>query len=578
MTQKTADTTTAPPSKIEQLKRESQGLMGELDKEILDPTTSHISEQAMQVLKFHGSYQQDDRDERKERKKQQRERAWQFMIRTRTPGGRLTAAQYLALDELASTYANQTLRVTTRQGIQFHGVEKASLKPLIRALNEHLVTTQAACGDVARNVMTCPVADLLPGDGPPFDYQALAAQVSDRLLPESTAYYELWLDGEKVLADGRHIKIQQQRDESLYGPTYLPRKHKIGIGLPHDNCIDVYTHDLALEAVVQAGALRGFNLLAGGGLGYTHNKPETFARLSERVGFLPPEEALRVLETATTIYRDFGDRSNRRHARMKYILADRGVEWFREELGQRLGAPLAPPVEIAHYDVCDHLGWHRQADGNWMVGIWIENGRVQDVEGSPTRTGLREIVRAVRPEVRLTAHHNIILTHITSDDRPRVEALIQQYGLVTGSEPISELRRYAMACPALPTCGLAVAESERYLPALIGELEARGLGKERVWIRMSGCPNSCSRPTTGEIGLVGRSMGLYQVFLGGSFAGTRLARLYRSQVREHELADVLEGLITRWRSERQPDEAFGDWANRVFGEAGELHEWGAATA
>ncbi|NJK79035.1 MAG: NADPH-dependent assimilatory sulfite reductase hemoprotein subunit [Chloroflexaceae bacterium] len=574
--QNTTDSTVL--SKVERIKRESQGLMGELAAELHDPNRSHLSDEAIQVLKFHGSYQQDDRDERKVRQHNKRERAWQFMIRTRTAGGRLTAEQYLALDELASTYANDTLRITTRQGIQFHGVEKSSLKPLIRALNEHIVTTQAACGDVARNVMTCPVADLLPGDGTAFDYQALAAQVSDRLLPESTAYYELWLDGEKILADGTHIKIQQQRDESLYGPTYLPRKHKIGIGLPHDNCIDVYTHDLALEAVLEDGQLRGFNLLVGGGLGYTHNKPETFARLSDRAGFLPPEQALAVLETATTIYRDFGDRTNRRHARMKYIVADRGIAWFREELARRLGAPLADPVAVTQHDVCDHLGWQQQADGNWLVGIWIENGRVKDAVDQPTRSGIREIVQTVRPEVRLTAHHNIILTHIAPADKPRVEALIAQYGLVIDSAPISNLRRYAMACPALPTCGLAVAESERYLPALIGELEARGLGNEQIWIRMSGCPNSCSRPTTAEVGLVGRSMGLYQVYLGGSFAGTRLARLYRGEVREHDLADLLESLIVRWRTERLPNEAFGDWSDRVLGGAGELQAWGAPSS
>ncbi len=565
-------------SKAEQLKQQSNGLMGVLADEISDTTSDHVSEAAYQLLKFHGSYQQDDRDQRQQRKQQKLDRAWQFMVRTRCPGGRMTAEQYLICDELATAYANQTLRITTRQGIQFHGIGKAHLKPLIRALNERLVTTYGACGDVARNVLTCPVADLLPGYGHlhgngqqhGFDYQALARQISDRLLPESTAYYELWLDGEKILSDGTHVKVQQQRDESFYGPRYMPRKHKIGIGLPHDNCVDLFTHDLALEAVIdEQGSLRGFNLVAGGGLGSTHGKAETFPRLGDRIGFLPPEQALLVLETATAIYRDYGDRTNRRHARLKYVLEDRGVRWFQDELARRLGAPLAPVAAVPAYGVNDHLGWQQQADGRWMVGIWVENGRIKDSAEQPTRAGLRAIVAEIQPEVRLTAQQNIVLVNISPADRPRVEQLIADHRLATGEQTISALRRYAMACPAMPTCGLAVAESERFLPDLIAQLEQRGYGNERVWIRMSGCPNSCSRPPTAEIGIVGRSIELYHVYAGGSFEGTRLAKLYRANVRANGLADVLSELLDQWRHERASGEAFGDWANRalVFAQA-----------
>ncbi|MFP4440494.1 MAG: NADPH-dependent assimilatory sulfite reductase hemoprotein subunit [Chloroflexaceae bacterium] len=556
-------------SKVEKLKVTSEGLGGLLLEEIRDEERDHISEAAYQLLKFHGSYQQDDRDLRKERKKQGLDRAWQFMVRTKTPGGRMTAEQYLLADELATTYANNTLRITTRQAFQFHGIGKANLKQLIRALNQRWISTYGACGDVSRNTLTCPVADLLLGHT--YDYQALAQEVSDRFLPQSTSYYELWLDGEKILADGTSVKVQQQRSESLYGPNYLPRKHKIGIGLPHDNCIDLFTHDLALEAIIGAdGALRGFNLVAGGGLGSTHGKAETFPRLGDRIGFLPPEQALPVLEAATTIYRDYGDRTNRRHARLKYVLEDHGVPWFQEELGRRLGAPLAPPAEVPNYDVHDHLGWQQQADGNWLVGIWVENGRIKDGPHDQTKRGLRAIIAEFQPGVRLTAHHNIVLTHIRPADKPRVAELLAAYGLATGDGTqhgkgeLSVLRRYAMACPAMPTCGLAVAESERFLPDVIGELEQRGFGNERVWIRMSGCPNSCSRPPTAEIGIIGRSLALYNVYIGGSFVGTRLARLYREQVRAEALVDLLAGLIEQWRRERAEGEAFGDWAARTL--------------
>src|SRR3712207_6343354 len=345
-------TPAAKPSKVEELKLTSAGLEGNIREEIGDLSTDRVSEDSYQLLKFHGSYQQDDRDERKTRKQQGLERKWEFMVRTKFPGGRLTAEQYLVADELATSLANNTLRITTRQDFQFHGIGKGNFKNLVRALNDKWMTTYGGCGDVARNTLTCPVADLLPGNH--FDYQELAQQISDHFLPESTAYYELWLDGEKVLADGKRAKVTPKRTESFYGPTYMPRKHKMAIGLPHDNCVDLFTNDLALEAIVgEDGHVRGFNLVAGGGLGSTHGKAETFPRLGDRIGFLPPEEAMRVLEAATAIYRDYGDRSNRRHARLKYVLAERGVAWFQDELGQRLGAKLAPPVAVEHYNVDD---------------------------------------------------------------------------------------------------------------------------------------------------------------------------------------------------------------------------------
>lgn len=548
--------TVAPPSKVEDLKLESQGLAGDLWEELADESSDRVSEDSYQLLKFHGSYQQDDRDLRRERKQQGLDRAWSFMVRTKFPGGRLTAEQYLVADELASTLANNTLRITTRQDFQFHGVGKSNLKNLIRELNERWMSTYGGCGDVARNTLTCPVADLLPGNS--FDYQDLAQQISDRFMPDSTAYYELWLDGQKILADGTRIEVQPKREESFYGPTYMPRKHKMGIGLPHDNCIDLFTQDLALEAVLDDGELRGFNLVAGGGLGSTHGKAETFPRLGDRIGFLTPDQALPVLEAGTALYRDYGDRTNRRHARLKYVLEERGVAWFQDELALRLGYRLEPVAEVPHYDAHDHLGWQQQADGRWLVGVWIENGRIKDT----AKIGLRTLIDEIRPEIRLTAHQNLVLVNISPEDKPRVEALLAQYGLATGGDGLSELRRYAMACPAMPTCGLAVAESERYLPDVITELEQRGYGDARVWIRMSGCPNACSRPPTAEIGIVGRSLNLYNVYVGGSFAGTRLAQLYQSNVRGEALVDLLADTLEQWKQRRDGDEAFGDWAAR----------------
>lgn len=554
---------TRPLSHVEELKLASRGLGGVLIDEVRDEARTHLGDDAEILLKSHGSYQQDDRDQRQALKKAGQERAWQFMVRTRAPGGRMTAAQYLLADELATSYANGTLRITTRQAIQFHGIGKPKLKPLIKALNERLVTTYAACGDVVRNVMTCPVADLLPGHD--YSLQAVAQQINDRFIPESTAYYELWLDGEKVLADGKRVKVTPKREESFYGPTYLPRKHKLALGLPHDNCVDLFTHDLALEAVVDGETLRGFNLLAGGGLGSTHGKAETFPRLADRVGFLPPAQALTVIEAASAIYRDEGDRTNRKHARLKYVLEDRGVAWFRAELGRRLGWELGDSVAVGAYAAHDHLGWQQQADGNWLVGLWIASGRVKDEGAQRVRAGLRAIVELTGAEVRLTAQQNIVLAHIAPAQRTEVEALIAAYGLATteGEGGLTTIRRHALACPAMPTCGLAVAEAERYLPTLLGELEARGFGDERVNLRLSGCPNSCSRPPMAEIGLIGRSLGKYNVYLGGSPAGTRLARLYQAEVKAADLPGLLGDLLARWQHERAPDEPFGDWATRV---------------
>lgn len=546
------------PSKNEALKAASAGLAGTLFEEIADPHTEKLSEDAAQLIKFHGSYQQDDRDQRAARRADKRDRAWMFMVRTKVPGGRLTAEQYLLADELAGRYGNGTLRITTRQTLQFHGIGKSHLKPLIRALNEGWISTYGACGDIARNVMACPVADLVPG--PAFDFQALAGRVSDRYLGESTAYYELWLDGEQVLADGRRVKVQPRREETFYGPTYMPRKHKIGIGLPSDNCIDLFTHDLGLEAVLdEQGEVEGFNVVAGGGLGHTHGITATFPRLADRICFVTPEQVMAAVDAATAIYRDVGDRSNRRHARLKYVLEDRGAAWFSAEMARRLGVEPAPARDTSDYAVHDHLGWARQRDGRLLCGLFIENGRISGRQ----RDGLRAIVARTGAQVRLTPHQNLVLAGIPEGEQTALAALFEEYGLSTEND-VSVLRRYTMACPALPTCGLAVAEAERYLPNLLGQLEQRGFGSEQVSLRMSGCPNSCSRPSTAEIGLIGRSIGLYNIYTGGDFAGRRLNRLYREDVREADLVETLADLLTSWQNGRQEGEAFGAWSERAL--------------
>lgn len=543
---------------VEDIKAESRGLEGNLAGEFADTTRANINDEGTTLIKFHGSYQQDDRDLRKDLQAQGKDKAWSFMVRTKIPGGRMTAEQYLLADELADRYGNGNLRLTTRQAIQFHGVGKQKLKPLIKALNERWVTTYGACGDVCRNVLTSPVYDLLPGAV--AEFQSVAKRISDRLLPESTSYYELWLDGEKVLEDGRTVQVEPKRDEPLYGATYMPRKYKIAVAAPGLNDIDLFTHDAGLEAIAANGALIGYNLIAGGGLGSTHNKKETFPRLADRIGFLTPERVIEVMEAVTRVYRDYGDRTNRKHARLKYVLDDRGVEWFRTALGEQLGAPLAPPVPLPKPKVEDYMGWWTQADGRRFVGVWVECGRIKDTETVRMRTALREIVRRWRPEVRISAQQNIVLANIEPKYVRAIDNVLAKYGVRAAAPGGTALRRWSMACPALPTCGLAMAEAERFLPDLIGDLEQRGHGDDRVVIRMSGCPNACSRPPTAEIGIVGRSLALYNVYLGGNFEGTRLARLYKENVKAAELGELLAGVLTRWRAETNATRGFGDWA------------------
>jgi sulfite reductase (ferredoxin) len=540
----------------EAIKFESRNLRGTL-AQTLDAGVTHFEENDVQLLKFHGSYQQEDRDQRRDRKAAGLEKAYQFMVRSRIPGGVLTAEQYLAHDAIAERYGNRSIRLTTRQGIQLHGVLGSNLRPAIRAINEILITTLAACGDVNRNVMACPTPPRTAIDA---QIRAFAERIAERLSPRTRAYHEVWIDGERF-----EENESAPEHEPVYGPTYLPRKFKIGVAAPHDNCIDAYTQDIAFVADAEGDALHGFTVLIGGGMGSTHGKAETYPRLASSLCFALPEEVLEIAECIVTIQRDYGDRKNRRHARMKYLVEERGIPWFREELERRLGRRVADPREV-HFDTArDHLGWHEESDGRWYLGLHVSCGRIVDGDALLLRSALRDAIGRYSPGIRITGRQDILLTGIASADRAGIDDLFARYGVTTDPGALG-LRRYAIACPALPTCGLAVAEAERALPAVIagiaGLLREIGHPDETVEIRMTGCPNGCARPRMGDIGIVGRSLGIYDLFVGGDAQGTRINTLYAKGVALDEIPAALRLALERWVALRCEGEAFGDFAVR----------------
>jgi sulfite reductase (ferredoxin) len=539
----------------ETTKATSNHLRGLIKEELLEDTPA-FGDESETLLKFHGIYQQDDRDRRKEARAKGLSKHHQLMIRTRIPGGVVSPDAYIAHDEISSKWANGTLRVTTRQDFQLHGVLKGDIKKSIAAINDSLLTTLGGCGDVERNIMCCPepIADRFHDE---VD-RSIAAMVAE-LTPKTAAYHEIWLDGEVV-------KTSEPEVEPLYGEQYLPRKFKTTVALEGDNCVDIYAHDLALVAMRSLnGTVRGFNVLVGGGLGRTHNKPETFVAVAVPLCFVEPDQVVDLAREVVAVQRDYGDRANRRHARLKYTIADRGLDWCRDEVQRRVKFKLQPPEQLSWKPVDDHLGWHEQGDGRLYVGIYIENGRIADVDGVRSRTGLRKIVDELRPQVRLTAQQNVILAGIDPADRPRVEELMAVHG-IAAVESIPHAIRNAMACPAIPTCGLAVAEAERALPGLIRRLatllDELGLGGERISFRMSGCPNGCSRPYLGDVGFVGTTLGKYDVMLAGDFNGTRLNRVYAPNVPIADIPAMLRPTLEAFREEREPAEGFGDWVNR----------------
>jgi sulfite reductase (ferredoxin) len=553
-------------SKNEQIKASSYLLRGQIASE-LRSATSHFAEPEVQLLKFHGTYQQEDRDQRKALRNVA-EKAYQFMVRSRIPGGVLTAAQYLAEDAIAQRYANGTLRITTRQGLQLHGVLKGDLRTTIREINAALLSTLAACGDVNRNVMACPAPVASRAQA---HIERIAHEIAQHLAPRSAAYHEIWIDGELAKTiEAPEDRAAAQQAEPFYGPTYLPRKFKIGVAFPGDNCVDIYTQDIGLVAELDGEELAGFTVLIGGGMGMTHGKTTTFPRLATPLCFVSPEAVLPLVETIVTIQRDYGDRVNRKHARMKYLVEERGVAWFRAEAERRLATRLAEPHPL-HFDgVDDHLGWHKQADGRWYLGLFIENGRIKDTNDARLRTALRTVVARFNPGVRLTGQQNLLLTDIASSQKQPLAALLRRHGVAVSPADIGT-PRFAMACPALPTCGLALAEAERALPTLIRAIEAEvrrlGLGEEPLSVRMTGCPNGCARPYMGDIGIVGRSKDLYALYVGGDQANTRLNSLYAAAVPRDALVATVRPLLALWHDERRPREHFGDYCDRMGIEA-----------
>jgi sulfite reductase (NADPH) hemoprotein beta-component len=549
------------PSPVERIKRESRGLRGTLAASVADPTTGALAEDDAQLLRLHGSYQQDDRDVREERRLQKLEPLWRYMVRLRLPGGVCSAEQWLAIDAIARRFANGSLRLTTRQTFQFHGIGKGDLKPTMAALNAALLDTIATCGDVNRNVIASSNAVESPAHAEVAEW---ARRLSGQLLPKTRAYHEIWLDGEKLEGPAE--------PEPVYGATFLPRKFKTAIAVPPANDVDVFAHDLGFIAIVENGRLAGFNLTVGGGLGATHGDPKTFPRLADLAGFLPPEALLAVAEAVLTTQRDFGDRSNRKHARLKYTIADRGLPWFIAEVEKRAGLKLGPPRPFAFSSNNDRFGWQAGFDGRWHRTLRIPAGRIADRFDQPWLSGLAAIARIHRGEFRVTANQNVTIAGVEEAARAAIDELIRSHRL-DAAERGGPLRRDALACVALPTCPLAMAEAERYLPQLLGRvetlLERHGLAGIPLSLRMTGCPNGCARPYLAEIGLVGKAPGRYNLHLGGDARGERLNVLYRENLDEGPLLEALDALLGAYAAERGPQERFGDflWRTQRIGQS-----------
>lgn len=544
-------------SPVEGIKAASQYLRGSLADE-LRQDTDHFTEEAKQLLKFHGSYQQEDRDARKTRSKAGVGKAYMMMIRLKLPGGKLTASQYLAMDELADKYANGTLRLTTRQSIQFHGVLKSNLKATIAGINDALVSTLGACGDVNRNVVSCPAPS---GDPARVQMQELADAVAAHLAPRagSASYHEIWLNGDRQTA--------VEKEEPIYGPVYLPRKFKTAFALPHDNCVDLLAQCLGFLCIVENGKPVGYNLYVGGGQGMTNSKPDTYPLLAQPICFLTPEEVVPAAEAVAKLYRDHGNRADRKRARIKYLMGDWGVEKFRGVFAKDyFGKPLVPCREAPLTGLDLHLGWHEQANGKFYLGLSVENGRVKDDGSKRLRTAVRTIVSRFQVIVRISCQQDLLLGDVAAPDRAAIDAILVEHG-VPHFTSLSMVRKWSMACPAIPTCPLALTESERCMPALVDQLEkeilALGLQDEPISVRMTGCPNGCARPYQSEIGLVGRSGEKYTVYIGGDSYGRRLNSELQDLVPRDQIVPKLVKVFKAFATERNGKELFGDYCTRV---------------
>ena len=540
----------------EYIKIDSNYLRGTIAEGLADLSTGSMAEDDQQLLKFHGTYQQDDRDIRAGRRKHKLEKAFSFMIRIRVPGGVATSKQWLETDRLATQFANGTIKLTTRQAFQFHGIIKTNLKRTIAAINQAAMDTIAACGDVNRNVMCNPNPHLSS-----IHAQALKAaeDISTHLTPQTRAYHEIWLDGEK-------IESSEEEVEPIYGKTYLPRKFKITVAVPPSNDVDIYANCLSFIAIVEDGKLVGYNVAVGGGMGSTHGNDATYPRIADVIGFCTPEQVVDVAEKVVLVQRDFGDRTDRKHSRFKYTVDDKGPDWILAKLNEYLGYQLGPVRDFKFEDNGDRYGWVEDANGNSHLTLYIAGGRVLDTPSYPMRTGLREIAKVHDGDFRLTANQNLIIANVSPAKRSEIEKLLEEYG-IKGSHLKSALRLNSLSCVALPTCGLALAEAERFLPELITELEdtleESGLRHDAITIRMTGCPNGCARPFIAEIGFVGRGPDRYNVYLGGGFAGQRLSKLYREDIPSPQVKPLLAPIFARYAKERNDGERFGDFCIRA---------------
>ncbi len=551
-----------PPITNEDIKIQSNYLRGTIAEGLEDQSTGAISASDQQLTKFHGTYMQDDRDLRDERKAQGLEPAYAFMIRCRLAAGVATPSQWLQMDAICGTYGNETMKLTTRQTFQFHGVIKGKLRPAMRAINKALMTTIAACGDVNRNVMC---SSLPEHSSLHREVHAVSKRISDHLLPSTTAYHEIWIqeDGEKKTQVAGNAVVDH---EPLYGPTYLPRKFKITIAVPPHNDTDVYAHDIGLIAITESdGTLAGFNVLVGGGMGMTHNNKKTYPRTGSMLGYISTDKVHLACEKVMLVQRDHGDRQNRKHARLKYTIDDMGLDVFKGKVEELLGEKF-DEARPYHFDSnIDTFGWQKDEDGLNHFTFFIENGRVEDTADFPMRTGLREIAKVHKGEFRLTGNQHLILSGVTDEDLPAMKEMLVKYKL--NNVQFSGLRLSSSACVAFPTCGLAMAESERYLPELITKLESTleesGLRHDSIVMRMTGCPNGCARPWLAEVAFVGKAYGAYNMYLGGGYHGQRLNKLYRSSIQEGEILDIMKPLLKRYALKRRDGERFGDFVIRI---------------
>lgn len=536
----------------EYLKIDSNYLRGTLAEGLADTSTGGLTEDEQQLLKFHGCYLQDDRDIRAGRRRHKLEKAFSFLIRVRVPGGVATPAQWIQMDDLATNYANGTLKLTTRQAFQLHGVIKTQLKKTIQEINAAAMDTIAACGDVNRNVMCNPNPYLSEAHA---EVLKISQEISDHLTPATGAYHEIWLDGEKVESTAEEV-------EPIYGKTYLPRKFKIAVAVPPSNDVDIHANDLSFVAIVEDSKVVGYNVAVGGGMGMTHGAEETYPRLADIIGFCLPDQVVDVAEKVILVQRDFGDRTNRKHARLKYTIDDRSADWFLEKLNEFLGYNLEPVRPFKFEDNGDRFGWVEDHEGSFHLNLFIEGGRVR----GKAREGLRRIAEIHDGDFRLTGNQNLIIARVMPEKRPEIESLLEEFGLLDSHQQ-SALRLNSIACVALPTCGLALAEAERGLPGVISDLENviedTGLRHDAITIRMTGCPNGCGRPFLSEIAFVGRAPGKYNLYLGGGHAGDRLNKLYREAVTREEAIALLDPIIRDYAAHREDGETFGDFVIRA---------------